>query len=216
MSWSPMNWLLAKIYDGAMDRAEHKHFRAWRESLLTNVTGDVVEIGAGTGANFSHYGSGVRSLAAFEPSGQMRSIAAKKVARGTNATPSGFTLESAAAESLPCEDDSFDWAVSTLVLCSVEAPDRALSELHRVLRPGGKLAFVEHVLDPHDGRNRRRQRRYQPLWSLVSSTCQVTRDTQASIEASGFDIGELAHERLAIGPSIVRPVIRGWATKVSE
>ncbi len=193
-----------------MRRAEHQHFAAWRSATLSPVTGEVIEIGAGTGVNIAHYPSSVRRLHALEPSCQMRELAVRK----SSDASFPITWGGAYAESLSAPNGSYDWAVSTLVLCSVRDPERALQELHRVLRPGGKLAFVEHILDPHDSRNRRRQLRYQPLWSALTATCQVTRDTQLSIEKAGFRIGELVHEQMRVGPSIVRPVIRGWAERV--
>jgi ubiquinone/menaquinone biosynthesis C-methylase UbiE len=209
-----MSWLLSQIYDFALRGAERKHFAKWRREALSEVAGEVIEIGAGTGANLPHYGSSVTRLLALEPSDDMRQIARRKLDRGVIAAPPNTALAKAFGEDLPCEDASFDWAVATLVLCSVRDPAKVLSELHRVLRPGGRLAFVEHVLDPHDASNRKRQRRYQPLWGLVSASCQVVRDTERTIVDGGFEIGELAHNRMETGPRIVRPVIRGWATRV--
>tara|TARA_R110002096_G_scaffold436038_2_gene665770 strand:- start:31216 stop:31845 length:630 start_codon:yes stop_codon:yes gene_type:complete len=209
-----MSWLLSQVYDFALRGAERKHFAAWRQETLAKVAGDVIEIGAGTGANFPHYHSGVTQLLALEPSDDMRGIAARKLARGTVAAPANVKLARAFGEKLPCEDASFDWAVATLVLCSVRDPAKVLAELHRVLRPGGRLAFVEHVLDPSDARNRKRQHRYQPLWGLVSASCQVVRDTEQTILDGGFRIDTIEHTRMEVGPRIVRPVIRGWATRI--
>ncbi len=208
-----MSWLLSKVYDFALRGAERKHFAKWRREALADVTGEVIEIGAGTGANFPHYGTGVLRLLAVEPSDDMRAIAERKLKRHTIAAPPNTELAKAFGEKLPCDDGTFDWAVATLVLCSVRDPAKVLSELHRVLRPGGKLAFVEHILDPHDAKNRKRQHRYQPLWGLVSASCQVVRDTERVIIDGGFEIGELEHTRMQVGPQIVRPVIRGWAIR---
>lgn len=208
-----MSWLLAKVYDFAMRGAERKHLGAWRREALAQVAGDVVEIGAGTGANFPYYGSGVTRLVALEPDDAMRKIAQRKLDEQTVQAPASTELSKSLGERLPLDDASFDWAVSTLVLCSVRDPEQVLSELHRVLRPGGKLAFVEHVLDPEDAGNRKRQHRYQPLWGLVSASCQVIRDTEKSIIQSGFSMGKLERTRMEVGPKIVRPVIRGWALR---
>jgi ubiquinone/menaquinone biosynthesis C-methylase UbiE len=209
-----MSWLLSKVYDFALRGAERKHFAEWRSEALAEVAGDVIEIGAGTGANFPHYRSAVTQLLALEPSDDMRGIASRKLERGVIAAPANVKLAKAFGEKLPCEESSFDWAVATLVLCSVRDPEKVLSEIHRVLRPGGRLAFVEHVLDPSDAKNRKRQHRYQPLWGLVSASCQVVRDTEQTIRDSGFRIDELEHSRMDVGPRIVRPVIRGRATRI--
>ena len=112
-----------------------------RRELLAGISGRVVEIGAGTGANFAHYPEGVREIVAVEPEPYLRARAA------TAATDviSPVRVVDAVADQLPFEDGSFDVAVSSLVLCSVADQPAALAELHRVLRPGGELRFYEHV-----------------------------------------------------------------------
>jgi ubiquinone/menaquinone biosynthesis C-methylase UbiE len=204
-----MSWLMATAYDFALRGAERKHLAAWRTEVLDQVVGEVLEIGAGTGANLEHYSAQVRRLVLIEPDPSMRSRLKRKLA----STDRPVEVGDSAAESLPYANASFDWVVSTLVLCSVRDPQRALSEIHRVLRPGGKLAFLEHVLDPEDDRNRRRQRRYQPLWGLIADHCQVIRDTASEIREAGFEIANLTQERMDIGPRIVRPMIRGLAER---
>ena len=212
-----MGWLMAKVYDRIMHGAEGRHFADWRRDALKDVSGEVLEIGAGTGANLSVYGPGLSRLVLLEPDPHMRVQLGKKLMTTTLAA-TGLQAELAedAGECLPYEDASFDWVVSTLVLCSVANTAQVLSELHRVLRPGGKLAFVEHVLDSSDETNRRRQLRWQPLWGLFASHCQVTRDTALAISSAGFEMGSLEHSRMSLGPKIVRPVIRGYATRPNQ
>lgn len=204
-----MGWFVARVYDLIMRAPERKHIGAWRREILGQVAGDVLEIGAGTGANLDHYGKDLRNLTLLEPDPHMRSQLKAKLAQRDVPAKIG----SAVAESLPFADGSFDWVVCTLVLCSVRDQRAALGEIYRVLRPGGGLAFIEHVLDPKDERNRRRQQRYQPLWGAVAAHCQVTRDTQASIVASGFDCANIEEGRMTIGPRIVRPMIWGQARR---
>jgi len=206
-----VGWLLSKIYDAAMRGAERKHLAQWRQEALGGLDGDVIEIGAGTGANLAYYPDTVQ-LVATEPNPHMRQIAQRKLDR-QSCGPRSVEFVSAPAEDLPYPDESFDWAVSTLVLCSVADPDQVLAELRRVLRPEGRLVFVEHVLDFEDAKNRKRQRRYQPLWGLVSDSCQVIRDTEAAISNSGFSMQSIERTRMQVGPSIVRPVIRGRARR---
>ncbi|MBL4635961.1 MAG: methyltransferase domain-containing protein [Kofleriaceae bacterium] len=214
-----MGWLGAKLYDRLMRGAESKHFSQWRREALSEVRGDVLEIGAGTGANLRCYGEAPTRLVLLEPDKNMRKQLLAKLAGASGNASSGnmpdhIEVGTAYAENLPYEDDSFDWVVSTLVLCSVRDPEAALKELHRVLRPGGKLAFVEHVLDYEDHANRRRQRRWQPVWGMLTAHCQVIRDTGRSIEECGFQFETLERDRLRLGPKIVRPVIRGRALAV--
>ena len=204
-----MGWLGARVYDLVMRAPERRHIAAWRRDALQRISGEVLEIGAGTGANVPYYAPTLTRLVLQEPDPHMR---AKLQAR-LKGSDQIAEVGNANAENLPFADESFDWVVSTLVLCSVKDPEAALSEIRRVLRPGGSLAFVEHVLDPDDACNRRRQKRYQPLWGLVASNCQVTRDTRAAIASSGFEFANIEAGRMTMGPRIVRPMIWGEARR---
>src|SRR5580704_7719832 len=126
----------ALTYDRQIARAEKAGLRAFREHLLAGLTGDVLEIGAGTGTNLPCYGPAITSLTLTEPQPPML--------RRRERRPSATVLR-APAEDLPFDDHTFDVAVSTLVLCGVDDQPRALRELRRVLRPGGTLLFLEHV-----------------------------------------------------------------------
>ena len=116
----------------------------------------------------------------------------------------------APAENLPFEDDTFDTAVSTLVLCGVSDQSRALHELHRVLRPGGKLLFIEHVRSDEPGLARKQDRMNAINHFLVG--CDCNRETLDSIEAAGFEVTELERTTLAEAPAFVSPLIVGVAT----
>jgi len=129
--------IFAGIYDRVMAKTELAGLGAHRESLLAEASGDVLEIGAGTGTNLLYYGSAVRTLTFTEPEKPMvRRLQRRILERRPDAK-----LLRAPAEDLPFEDDSFDTVVATLVLCTVDDQPRALRELRRVLRPGGRLLF---------------------------------------------------------------------------
>src|SRR5438445_2640550 len=131
----------ARFYDRMTAGAEKAGLRAHRQQLLAKASGRVLEIGGGTGANLPFYGSGVESLTITEPCEPM----ARRLERRLEEQNVAAEVVRAPAERLPFERDSFDAAVSTLVLCTVGDQERALGELRRVLRPGGRLLFIEHV-----------------------------------------------------------------------
>src|SRR5437016_4709439 len=133
--------VFARLYDRMTAGAEKAGLRAHRQALLADVRGRVLEIGGGTGANVPFYGPGVESLTIPEPAEAM----ARRLERRLADSPLAAEVVRATAEQLPFADASFDAVVSTLVLCTVEDQQRALGELHRVLRPGGRLLFMEHV-----------------------------------------------------------------------
>jgi len=202
--------LSAAMYDWAMDRADTHRLGKWRRELLTELTGDVVEIGAGTGVNLQHYGDGVQRLVLFEPNTDMRRRAEERVER--SGRPNTTVLEGS-AEALAVEDESVDAVVSMLVLCSVSDQAVALGEVWRVLRPGGQLVFLEHVAAPDGSTALRWQRRIEVVWPRVALNCHTTRQTDTAIEDAGFEFERLVSESLDTSPPWIRPAVRGVAIK---
>jgi len=208
--------MFALTYDRQIAKAEKAGLRAFRERLLAGAAGDVLEIGGGTGANLPCYGPAVTSLTITEPQPPMlrrleravREHGAGQQGAGQHA-PSARVLR-APAEDLPFDDDSFDAAVSTLVLCGVDDQPRALRELRRVLRPGGRLLFIEHVRSDDPGTSRL-QDRLNWLNRLVVC-CDCNRPTLDSIRAAGFTVAQVEHTALPKAPPFVRPAILGTAT----
>lgn len=200
-----MGRLLAFVYDTLMKPTERACLETWRGELLSTVSGDVLEVGAGTGANLAHYPAAVKSLVLAEPDPFMRRRL-ERAARGRQ----GVTVMGASLDALPFPDASFDVVVSTLVLCSVRDVRASLRETSRVLRPRGRLVFLEHVVADLPGR-RRWQGRLEPLWRRIFGGCHLTRDTAAAIEAAGFAIERLEREDMRKAAPVVRPTIRGVA-----
>lgn len=205
-----LSWLMAKYYDKIMKDAEDRCLQDWRASLLSQAFGAILEIGPGTGANLPYYPSAVSSLSLLEPE--------KNMARQLNEKISHFTrfpieLLSGNAESIPYPDATFNTIVSTLVLCSVKNPKKALAELNRVLAPNGKLIFIEHVAACKNTPRFKWQRRFEPFWKFIALGCHLTRDTETLLTESGFEISDITRQSIRGVPSIVRPSIRGIAIK---
>jgi ubiquinone/menaquinone biosynthesis C-methylase UbiE len=198
--------IFALMYDRQMARAESAGLRAFRERLLGEASGDVIEIGGGTGLNLSCYGPDVRSLTITEPEPPMLRHLERRV---REQRPSATVLR-AQAEDLPFDDQTFDVAISTLVLCGVDDQPRALRELRRVLRPGGQLLFIEH-LRSDDPARARLQDRMNWLNRLVVC-CDCNRPTLDSIRQAGFAVTQVEHTALPKAPKFVRPAIVGGAT----
>ncbi len=200
--------ILAITYDRQTAKAERAGLRAQRAGLVARASGRVLEIGAGTGANIEHYGAAVASLVLTEPEPPM---VRRLRTRAAELAPQATVLR-APAEDLPFEDDTFDVAVSTLVLCGVGDQPRALRELHRVLRPGGRLLFLEHVRADDTAKSRRQDRMNGLNRFLVG--CECNRATLASIRTAGFDVTEVEHTTLPKAPAFARPLIIGTAVPV--
>lgn len=199
--------LFAKIYDPFLAWGERNGMRDLRSGVLARATGDVLEIGAGTGLNLEHYPSDVTSLTLAEPEEPM---AAKLERRANgNGGPSPEVVI-APAETLPFDDDSFDTVVSTLVLCTVEDVERSLAEVRRVLRAGGRLLFVEHVRADSPRLAAWQDRLHTP-WFHFGYGCHCNRDTQSSLEKAGFDLAEVTESRWKRMPPIVAPLLVGEA-----
>ena len=200
--------VFAAGYDTVMKGPEQATFRAHREALLGQVSGRVLEIGGGTGANLAFYPAAVEEVVITEPEEPMARRAERKLAdHSINAR-----VVHAPAEELPLEDASFDFAVSTLVLCTVNDPERALSEIRRVLKPDGRLVFLEHVRSD-DPKLARWQDRLQPLQYRLGHGCHCNRATLGNIEQAGFTVADVQRDRMKKAPPIVRPLIVGAAER---
>ena len=202
--------LFASLYDRMTAGAEEAGLRANRQALLAKASGRVLEIGGGTGANLPFYGSGIASLTITEPSEPMARRLERRLGQHELPAPVMAEVVRAPAEELPFDSGSFDTAVSTLVLCTVDDQERALAELGRVLRPGGSLLFIEHVRSDSP-RLARWQRRLNPLQRVIACGCNCNRPTLDRAQAAGFEITELAYDDLQKVPPWVRPLRVGVA-----
>jgi len=196
----------ALTYDRQVAKVERAGLGELRQKLLADASGRVLEVGSGTGANLPYYGPGVESLTVTEPEPAMLRRLEQRV---REQAPKAKVVR-APAEQLPFEDDTFDVAVSTLVLCGVDDQARALGELRRVLRPGGRLIFIEHVRSDKPGLARW-QDRLNGLNKFVAC-CDCNRRTLDSIQAEGFEVTAVEHTSLKKVPPWDRPLIAGTAT----
>lgn len=196
----------AALYDRSLEATEEAGLREMRRAALSEARGRTLDLGAGTGANLGLYPSQVTELVLAEPDPHMlKKLRAKAGKAGVAAE-----VVEASAETLPFPDSSFDTAAFTLVLCTVPDPDAALREAARVLRPGGKLLFLEHVR-AEDVRLARWQDRLEKPWRFLADGCHCNRDTVAAIEASPLSVESVSSGRLPKAPPIVRPLVRGGA-----
>jgi len=196
------------LYDRLFKATEEAGLRQMRRELVAEARGRVLEIGAGTGANVELYPETVEELVLAEPDPHMTRRLREKLAEAGNAAAE---VVEAPAEQLPFEDSSFDTAVVTLVLCTVPGPEAALAEIARVLKPGGRLLFIEHVRSQEPGLARWQDRLERP-WHFLGDGCHCNRDTVATIAASPLTLGEVEHDRLPKAAPIVEPLVRGSAS----
>jgi ubiquinone/menaquinone biosynthesis C-methylase UbiE len=199
--------IFAATYDRLIAKAEKAGLADRRQRLLADLSGRVLEIGGGTGANLPHYGDGVTELTVVEPEKAM----ARRLERKARDGGHQVELVNAPAEQLPFDDGRFDAAVSTLVLCTVHDQPRALAELRRVLKPGGRLLFIEHVRSDEAGLARW-QDRLNGVNRVVAGGCNCNRATLDAIRAAGFTATEVERGELTKAPPFVRPLIVGTAT----
>jgi ubiquinone/menaquinone biosynthesis C-methylase UbiE len=198
--------LFAALYDTVGKGSEEAGMRDERHRLLAEASGATIEVGAGTGLNLQHYPGAVTRLVLSEPDRHMRTRLGKRVAE---LNPDAEVVD-APAEQLPFPDATFDTAVVTYVLCSVPDQQAALAEIARVLKPDGRLLFLEHVRSD-DPKIAKRQDRIRPLYNLVG--CNPNRDTLAAIEASAFDVDSVRHGEVPKAPKVERPLIAGIARR---
>jgi ubiquinone/menaquinone biosynthesis C-methylase UbiE len=197
----------AATYDRQTRKLESHGLAAVREELVAKANGDVLEVGGGTGANLAYYqAANIRSLTLTEPDPSMLRRLERKA---TAANVEAMVLR-APAEDLPFEDNSFDTVVSTLVFCGVDDQPRAAREIRRVLRPAGRLIFVEHVrsVDPDWARSQDRMN-----WlNRIVVHCDCNRPTLETLTSSGFDIETVRDWQMPKVPRFVQPAVIGVAT----
>lgn len=197
--------IVPRLCDFVLDRP---FVAGQRRELLAGVAGELLEIGFGTGLNLPHYPPHVRRIVALDPNPGMHRRAAARV-RQTAIEVERRLLSS---EDLPFEESTFDSVVSTFTLCSIEQVERALSEVARVLKPGGRFFFLEHGLSP-EPRVQKWQRRLNRLERLLADNCRLDRDIRTLVEQQPFRSVELETFYLPHAPRTHGFLSRGVATK---
>ena len=179
-----------------------------RTDLLADVGGEVLEIGCGTGLNLPHYPAHVRRITTVDPNPGMARLARHRVAK------SGIAVQqrTLSGEALPFEDGAFDCVVSTWTLCSIPDAGRALHEIYRVLRLGGRFVFLEHGLSDDAG-VRRWQRRLNPIQRLLADGCRLDLDVEAVVRGQPFRQFEVERFVMERTPRTHGTMYRGGAGK---
>ena len=184
------NVLYPRFRKAAREHGEERY----RRDLLAGLSGRVLELGCGDGEHFSLYPETVTDLVAIEPEENLR----RRAARASEGARCPIRIVPGFAERLPAGDGEFDAAVAALVLCSVSDQQAALSELMRVVRPGGEVRFFEHVRA--DARvHAAAQLAVQPAWARLGGGCHIARDTERAIRSAGFEVEKIDHFEFAPG-----------------
>jgi len=201
--------LFARLYARFSPRTDAGGAGEHRRELLGGLSGRVIELGAGNGLNFGYYPETVTEVVAVEPEDYLR----RRAHEAATEVRISVTIVDAVADRLPFDDESFDVAVASLVLCSVPDQATSLGELRRVLRPGGELRFYEHVR-PNNPRTAAVWQRLDDwdIWPRLAGGCHAARDTQAAIRTAGFEIERCRRFRFKGGP-VSAPHILGVARR---
>jgi ubiquinone/menaquinone biosynthesis C-methylase UbiE len=203
--------VFARLYARMAPAMERAGAAGFRQRLLAGVAGRVLEVGAGPGVMFGHYPPAVTEVLAVEPEAHLRALA-EEAARGA---PVPVTVVDGVAGRLPAADGAFDAVVASLVLCSVPDQATALAEVRRVLRPGGRLHFWEHVRADGGPLARVQDLLDRTVWPALAGGCHAGRDTTAAIEAAGLTIERLERFRFpdARVPMPTAPQVLGTAVR---
>jgi ubiquinone/menaquinone biosynthesis C-methylase UbiE len=199
--------IFARVYSVLSQAMEQGGMAEYRQAMLAGVSGAVIEVGAGNGLNFQHYPPAVTNVVAVEPEPHLRRTAHAAAERA----PVPVEVVDGLADRLPVEADSADAVVVSLVLCSVPDQDAALREIHRVLRPGGQLRFLEHVRAERPGMVRVQRLLDATIWPHLLGGCHTGRDTTAAIERAGFAIERIDRFRFPDGRTPTAQHILGAA-----
>ncbi|QVQ55099.1 methyltransferase domain-containing protein [Spiractinospora alimapuensis] len=183
-----------------------------RHRLLAGLTGDVVEVGAGDGGNFAHYPPSVRHVLATEPEPHLRHSAH---AAATTA-PVPVTVVAGRGEEIPADTGHYDAVVFTLVLCSVADQAAVLRETARVLKPGGQIRFLEHVVGGGPAMRRTQRVLDATVWPRLAGGCHLGRDTLTAIQEAGFTIDDLDRFLLPERATPASYHIRGIGHRASD
>jgi ubiquinone/menaquinone biosynthesis C-methylase UbiE len=199
------NRVLPRLQDKVMNSPDNRELRA---RVCAGLSGEVVEIGFGTGLNLPHYPATVTRIAAVEPSQLCVRIAQPRIAE----SPVPVSLVGVSGESLALPSAAYDAAVSTWTLCTISDVEAALSEIRRVLRPGGRFHFVEHGHAP-EASVARWQRRIEPVWKRIAGGCHLSRPIGELIERAGLRLDRLDTFYQDREPRVFGYTFEGVATK---
>jgi len=199
----------AAIYEPLMQATENGGNADRRAAVLAHARGTVVELGAGTGLNLPHYPTDIE-LVLTEPEQPM----ARRLLERLPQSGRQARVLQASAEKIPLPDDCADTVVSTLVLCTVHDLDATLSEIRRLLRPDGRLLFIEHVAAEPGTRLRRWQDRLERPWHRLAHGCHTNRDTEQALRDAGFTLEKIRHGQME-AELLLRPLTWGTAKVVA-
>jgi ubiquinone/menaquinone biosynthesis C-methylase UbiE len=210
--WGLNEKVFAQIYPFIMGVSEKAGQAQTRAELLRDATLRTLEIGTGNGYNLPHYGPGVTELVLTEPSPSMVAQLNKTISRRPPTVDSVEVVQTG-AEQLPFKDATFDTVVGTYVHCTIPNPEAALREIARVLRPGGRYLFMEHVRGAEGTRTARFQDLIEPVHTYVAAGCHPNRDIARMIKESPLRVERLEIGRVPHAVPSVRPRILGVARR---
>lgn len=206
----PKGGLNQRIFAWAMARfsPRYEQFSAkYKEPLFAELSGTVLEVGPGTGVNLGYFRNRAVRWIGVEPNLHME----RYLRAEANRLGMPIDLRVGTADRMPVRDGSVDAVISTLVLCSVPDQPKALREILRTLKPGGRLVFIEHIAAPDGSRLRHVQNLVTPVWRRLGDGCRPNRETWKELEHAGF--AQVSYQRVAAPLPVVSPHIIGVAIK---